>query len=269
MLPSKAASKQADKQPSAAASKQADMQPSMLPSKAASKQADKQPNMLLYRQHKCVKALHSAPDDSLAVKSNLNKVMCPLCDEQYMYLKMADHMEGIHKLTCLLCHKRFSNAFNLQIHLNRIREYTCGTCKAKCCSANMLKHHRSRMCDEIEKLSGGKLQCKMCRVQFSNMSQLKQHWQPSCHCPDCKVRFCTSDVLREHVCSKTQAQVQCLLCCDIYYDSAKTLFQHLKDTHHNQCSICQRTFRGAITLHKHTEDILKHKYLFQLLRNIP
>ncbi|GAB0100286.1 hypothetical protein DMENIID0001_162990 [Sergentomyia squamirostris] len=211
---------------------------------------------------------------------NPQKHECPICHKFYttqgglqIHKKLQHTPPELRKFHCDLCPQTFAQASALKAHKIKHmspeeKKHICSTCGRAFALATILVQHVRRAhensCVNV---------CDICAKVFRCKNLFEKHVQehsagglPRVPCEICGKTFKHQIALRKHKYRhNTSGSLECAVCGHVA-PNRQALLEHIKYNHRERklrhCSLCERTFRSALSLKEHmathTGEVLYH-----------
>lgn len=203
-------------------------------------------------------------------KRKFDRFDCYLCDERLSgNLKFVQHFAEVHptaeiRYSCFLCSsyvkKYRSYTRHLESHTDK--RFSCDICQRVFSQKiTLIQHMNSHSNLKTYK-------CNECNLDFKQNSSLFKHRKqkhsnnvPSC--PECQKTFVNNETLAQHMRSKHKGEktIKCEDCVKTFA-SRSALIYHRSSQHQiggsassKSCKICNKTFKTAIILSRHTKKL--------------
>ncbi|XP_032242971.2 zinc finger protein 91 [Nematostella vectensis] len=159
-----------------------------------------------------------------------NKHYCNYCAEVFAAkARLQEHVKSMHPYTCIQCQVTFSTELEYTVHKNDCNShYSCDECGKVYKTAKLLRNHA-----KIHNKQ--RFPCPQCDKVFSSKGFLAKH------------EVIHSDQ-RPHVCMECGKNFK--MACQLAMHSKK----HTNADHIHECSTCQKTFEGKLSLISHIKS---------------
>ncbi len=194
-----------------------------------------------------------------------NRYDCGTCGQHFEHAKgLKQHIKesnGLNMVNCSICEQIFCNKRDCMIHeqihkAEPVEQYKCAKCGMMCSKYEYLKmHYRHAHCEgkqwkevNLKKL----LHCKVCNIEFEELSQWKKHNQDKHNkepvtCTKCKREFSKPGNLMLHYTNVHKDVVFHCKMCTLDFDHSLNLKEHLRNIHTQQVMSEEGTMDGDRT----------------------
>ena len=187
-------------------------------------------------------------------------------------------ISGEKRITCNICHKSFTQSYNLNRHMKNVhrqeKTFSCDICHSSFSQKSNLSHHLRRVHEGEKPFS-----CDICPRSFFQKSKLSQHVK-SVHegekpfsCDICHHSFSQKSNLSQHVkaVNEREKPFSCDICHESFIHKSK-LSQHVKSVHEAakpfSCDVCPSSFSTKGNLSQHVKAVHKRKRACSLVRYV-
>lgn len=143
--------------------------------------------------------------------------------------------------------------------VDHLRGYQCSQCGLRFKDRRTLDSHIKQHIEvaNVEKAKG--YQCKQCVEHFRDKRALerhvkKRHAKPHV-CIQCRARFATVELLKEHECKQEESKQYACEKCNSMYSSQRNLKRHMQNHHSSvkqlSCPVCRKEFGSDKDLNVH------------------
>ena len=179
------------------------------------------------------------------VHTQKKAIACPMCGGLFASnAKLGDHLHRqkahqVQKFVCHLCSKSFNTNRLLKTHMTcHVNKYKCPHCDMSCPNLSALEHHIQWRHTTVKSFI-----CQICKKAFKTESVLRRHMEThseiniDCPFPGCS--FITNSAHhykihldKHHLQQSNNKEVYCCHECENKYSNGADLSDHLKAVHH-------------------------------------
>jgi Zinc finger, C2H2 type len=216
--------------------------------------------------HKINLELHQQNHRHGKYETIVETFVCKICENSFPSLaNLKSHLKRVHidadspKFECDFCSKKYSNRFNLYVHIFNHVKIPCSYCDLKFSKVRLKKHI-------LEKHSTVQFECDLCSIKFKAKRYLLYHMQ-SIHlinrhyCGWCRERFVSAVKLADHKkVHIARFEWKCSKCNFIARVNCR-LIKHVNTKHFKvkiKCKICYKKL-SLLSIRKHMKRIHKIK----------